>query len=57
MIIAGVVCGLIAHWCRLALVDQTPLVRFLLTSLAGGVVYLLIVGPGFIGLLRRQKFL
>ena len=57
MIIAGVVCGLIAYGCRLALVDQTPLVRFLLTSLAGGVVYLLIVGPGFIGLLRRQKFL
>lgn len=57
MTIAGIVCGLAANWCRLALVDQTPLVRFLLTSLAGGVVYLLIVGPGFIGLLRRQKFL
>ena len=57
MIIAGIVCGLVAHWCRLALMAQAPLVRFLLTSLAGGVVYCSISAPCLIKLLRHEKLI
>ena len=55
MVIGGVACAAIAVWIQNASWANSPLLRFGLATVIGGIAYLLIVSPMLLRLLRNHK--
>ena len=55
MVIGGVACAAIAIWIQNASWANSPLLRFGLATVIGGIAYLLIVSPMLLRLLRNHK--
>lgn len=53
--VGGVVCGLAARWCGSVLQESAPILRFAVTTLLSGGVYLAVIAPLLLRLLRREK--